>query len=81
LAAAREAEEAARVEAMRKAGEAQRLAEEEQERREEAARAREAAAAKPAARGRGVPPVRGGATSGRGMYPLRRFMNLLTDRD
>lgn len=66
LAAARQAEEDARVESIRKAEEAQRMAEEEQERKEEAARAREAAAAKPAIRGKGVP-SRGGSTRGRGV--------------
>lgn len=67
VAAERAAQEAAELEEIRRAGEAQRLAEEEQERREEAARAREAAAAaaKPATRGRVVSGTRGGAR-GRG---------------
>ena len=66
VAAERAAQEAAELEDIRRAEEAQRLAEEEQERREEAARAREAAAAaKPATRGRVVSGTRGGAR-GRG---------------
>jgi len=67
LAAAREAEEAARLEAIRREEEAQRLAQEERERKEEASRAREAAAGKPAVRGKGVP-TRGASTRGRGQF-------------
>lgn len=66
VAAERAAQEAAELEEIRRAEEAQRLAEEEQERREEAVRAKEAAAAaKPATRGRVVSGTRGGAR-GRG---------------
>ena len=73
MAAAREAEEAARLEAIRKEAEAQRLAQEERERKEEASRAREAAAGKPAVRGKGVP-TRGASTRGRGVTSVHHLV-------